>query len=65
MKLLKVPVKVQSRCIVIALNNQFLNGLMVLLHGRERAAGKIARLSRHQIQLGSPFVVYTLVLNLH
>ena len=34
-QLLKVPVKVRSRCIVIALNNQFLNGLMVLLHGQE------------------------------
>ena len=63
-QLLKIFVKDNIRCIISALNIRYLNGLMVFLHGQEKCS-KIERLSRHQIQLGSPFVVYTLVLNLH
>ena len=45
-------------------NNPYPNGLMLLLHGQENCR-KIAKLSRHRIQRGSPFAVYTLVLDLH
>ena len=45
-------------------NNPYPNGLMLLLNGQENCR-KIAKLSRHRIQRGSPFAVYTLVLDLH